>query len=75
MLRVVRVTADGAAFKELRLAALQESPGSFGSTYAEERDRPEDWWRDWIGSESSDRDGAVFIAYEDDRPSTSRERG
>ena len=37
-LRVERVTAnDWATFKQLRLEALQESPGAFGSTYADMR--------------------------------------
>ena len=30
--------ADAAAFQELRLAALQESPTAFGSSYEEERE-------------------------------------
>ena len=69
MLRVDRVSQDDwETFKELRLAALQESPGSFGSSYAEERDQPEAWWRRWIGSDVTDREGAVFVAYLDDRP-------
>lgn len=34
------VSQDAAEYRELRLAALRESPASFGSSYEEECDRP-----------------------------------
>lgn len=37
--------ADWATYRELRLAALQESPQSFVGTYAEESEQDEDAWR------------------------------
>ena len=36
---------DWEAFRALRLAALQDSPDAFGSTYEGERDLPETHWR------------------------------
>ena len=37
---------DWPAYREVRLAALRESPKAFLSTYAEEAKRPEQYWRD-----------------------------
>jgi GNAT superfamily N-acetyltransferase len=42
--------------RELRLRALQESPGAFASTYERERHYSEGEWRDWP------RDGIFFVA-------------
>jgi GNAT superfamily N-acetyltransferase len=40
-MRIEQLTPEGAtAYQELRLFALQESPAAFGSTYAEEVERP-----------------------------------
>lgn len=40
---------DWAALREVRLAALAESPYAFFSTLAGEADRDEAGWRDWTG--------------------------
>jgi len=43
----VRVLQDDwPAYREVRLAALRESPKAFLATYAEEAKRPEQYWRD-----------------------------
>jgi GNAT superfamily N-acetyltransferase len=36
---------DWPAYREIRLAALRESPEAFVATYAEEAKRPEQYWR------------------------------
>ena len=42
-----RVRADEAmALKAVRLAALADAPTAFGSTYAGEAQRPDEFWRD-----------------------------
>jgi ribosomal protein S18 acetylase RimI-like enzyme len=38
--------ADWRLLREVRLAALADSPYAFGSSVAEEVDRPEQWWAD-----------------------------
>jgi hypothetical protein len=37
---------DWHAYRDVRLAALRESPKAFLATYAEEAKRPERYWRD-----------------------------
>jgi len=79
-----RVTpADTVRLKRVRLAALQESPSAFGSTYAAESGRPTDEWaeRARAGSEGTarttyfaERDGEVvgLVGAYRDSPSASR---
>jgi ribosomal protein S18 acetylase RimI-like enzyme len=55
---------DWQAVRGVRLAALQDAPYAFGSSYARERDRPESRWREWIAREP----GAVFLAFDDGHP-------
>jgi hypothetical protein len=46
----VRVLQEGDwhAYREVRLAALRESPEAFLATYAEEAERPEQYWRNCV---------------------------
>jgi GNAT superfamily N-acetyltransferase len=39
---------DWHAYREVRLAALRESPEAFLATYAEEAKRPEQYWRNCV---------------------------
>lgn len=56
-LAVIRVTEDDwRDLKQIRLAALAEAPGAFGSTLRRERDLDEDHWRAWA------RSAGMFIA-------------
>jgi RimJ/RimL family protein N-acetyltransferase len=43
-------TGDWAAFKAMRLRALQINPGVYLATYAETIARPDDSWREMLGS-------------------------
>jgi GNAT superfamily N-acetyltransferase len=62
---VVRADPDDwMQLRDLRLAALQDAPKAFGSTYARERDRTEDEWRQRLGNV----EGATFFAIIDGRP-------
>jgi GNAT superfamily N-acetyltransferase len=53
---------DWRAFRELRLAALAESPDAFGSTLERERDATESQWLGWITGEGWGGDVATFAA-------------
>jgi len=56
-LAVLRVTEDDwRDLRTIRLAALAEAPGAFGSTLRREQDLDEDHWRAWA------RSAGMFIA-------------
>lgn len=66
-MEVLRVAAgDAARLKQVRLAALEEAPSAFGSSYDAEAGRPDAEWvqRAVAGSHGSDR--ATFFARRDD---------
>lgn len=48
--------------RDVRLAALKDTPDWFWATYEEEVDQPEEWWRDFLEA------AAWFIAYDGERP-------
>jgi RimJ/RimL family protein N-acetyltransferase len=50
-------SADAAAYRELRLTALRDSPEAFGSTFERESTQPLAWFRDRLGK------GPVFGAF------------
>jgi GNAT superfamily N-acetyltransferase len=53
---------EWSAIRDVRLVALQNTPDAFWATHAEEVDKPEAWWRDFIAA------GAWFLAWDGDRP-------
>jgi len=54
--------ADWAALRDIRLAALADTPLAFASRLDAEQEYDEQRWRDWIGRT------AFFLAWRDDRP-------
>ena len=56
---------DAALLRETRLRALQESPAAFGTSYAEEYERPDEWWERWSSGASAGSDEALFFAEPD----------
>ena len=63
-LRVERLTADAwRTYRDVRLAALIDSPRAFWATYAEAASRTDDEWR-----ARSTAQGPTWLAFEADRP-------
>jgi RimJ/RimL family protein N-acetyltransferase len=58
---------DWRPLRELRLAALEESPDSFGSTLEREREGDEAHWGGWITGEGWGGDVATFVADDEGR--------
>lgn len=61
------VPEEWEALKEVRLAALRDSPDAFGSTYEREARADESTWRGWITGEGWDGAVTTFVAEEEGR--------
>jgi GNAT superfamily N-acetyltransferase len=58
---------DASVLKEIRLAALLDTPSAFGSTHADEVTRTDEHWMHRALLASSGRDSAVFLAWMEGR--------
>jgi len=63
MIRRVR-TEDLDVYRNIRLRALAESPGAFGSTYAAESCRPPEAWVERVYRGATSDEAATFLAYD-----------
>ena len=64
MSTIVRATEDDwERVRDIRLRALADAPFAFGSTFEDERERPESMWRGRLAN----RDDATFLAVDEDR--------
>jgi ribosomal protein S18 acetylase RimI-like enzyme len=61
LIRRVR-TEDLDVYRDIRLRALAESPGAFGSTYAEESRRPPETWVERVHRGATSDEAATFLA-------------
>ena len=56
--------ADWRAVKRVRLAALQQAPYAFGSTYERERNRNADEWRRFINDKERPTHNVIFLVHD-----------
>jgi ribosomal protein S18 acetylase RimI-like enzyme len=74
--RVVRLTPDlWRTYRDVRLAALIDTPRAFWATYAEEAQRPDEEWQTfvahalvWLALDGDRPAGLVGIYHSDDQP-------
>lgn len=61
---VIRLVEPGdlTAFKALRLEALQRHPEAFGTSYAEQVTRPDEFWLERIQQGLGGLSGAIYVA-------------
>lgn len=61
-------TGEWQLFRDLRLAALQESPQSFATTYVSALERSEESWRDQADATAAGSERCTLIAFADGAP-------
>ncbi|MBC7807775.1 MAG: GNAT family N-acetyltransferase [Akkermansiaceae bacterium] len=63
---VRRITPDQHTLhRRIRLAALQDAPASFSTSYADAVARPDESWREMTNTCSQGTDGCTFFAFDD----------
>jgi ribosomal protein S18 acetylase RimI-like enzyme len=68
-LEVRRVRADDwRALRDVRLAALADTPTAFGTTHAAALERPDDWWVDWCERSARSDDQAMVLGWDGSVP-------
>jgi ribosomal protein S18 acetylase RimI-like enzyme len=56
-------TGDWKALRDVRLRALADAPDAFGTTFAEARERADEWWIDWTERSAEGDEQAMFLAW------------
>jgi ribosomal protein S18 acetylase RimI-like enzyme len=68
-IEIRRVRADEwKALRDVRLAALADSPDAFATTHAEAAGRPDEWWREWARQSAEGADQSMFLAWREREP-------
>lgn len=69
MVDVRRVrTGEWQALRATRLRALEDAPDAFGTTLAEARERPDEWWVEWARRSAASDEQAMVLAWAGDAP-------
>lgn len=58
---------DWQTLRDIRFAALSDTPSAFGSTLAREEGYSEEDWREWIGESRMGDRQVIYLAFEGDR--------
>jgi ribosomal protein S18 acetylase RimI-like enzyme len=53
---------EGAAYREIRMRALDDAPAAFGTTYAQAAARDDRWWSDRARTTAAGGSDAIFFA-------------
>jgi ribosomal protein S18 acetylase RimI-like enzyme len=61
------VEEDWRTLREIRFAALRDTPSAFGSTLAREEQYTEEDWRRWIGQSRMGDQQIIYLAFEGER--------
>lgn len=59
---------EGSLFREVRLAALKESPEAFGSTYESAMERSGESWCEQADGTAAGKNRATFLIFQNDSP-------